>query len=758
MSATPGTSSNPLNSSKRTSIVTLCVAVGVSLMLLAAFVRVGQLQVRPSRELVEQMKPRISQRNDLAQRGDLLDRRYRLLASSRVGRRVVIDPEVYKTHESLDDATRRLAGAMGKPFAEVRDRIAKALEENAKRDVVLAQWKAEHPELKERAVGDVATLATREAPKIVTILRQNDDTKARAEEAAELPSLSPDDPFTAFAMSPSSQSPEAESDASDSTSAAASQKKPPKPLRYLAMSDLLTEDQADAVSALLRRSKDKSAPKPLKGVVLERVPDREFVAGDEVAAIVGKVGFGDKGMMGTEYRLEDELKGEAGKISYLRDRSGRPLWIESGFIVPPTHGNAVRLSIDLEIQRIAYDELCKQVEKANAAGGRIVVVDPRTGEVLAMADIMRDVPGAVPFPWVPVDAKGKRLSDAGFNDEARYVALREDPARKIHPALGRNRCIEDVYEPGSTFKPFVWSTITELGLISPDKMIDCEGGRWRAPDGRPLSDVVERDHQTWTEVLVNSSNIGMVKGAQLLSHQQAHDLIKRFGFGDKTQVGLPGEASGIVPTLKEWKLYTQVSVAYGHNVAVTPVQMARAFSVFARDGMQAGTLPQLRLTSLEEGEAAPVTFRVLPPEIAKLTREIMVHVVESVERRWMKDEIPTGGFRYKLFGKSGTALIPLGAPPKGFTYPKGSGGYLKNQFISSFVAGGPVEKPQLVCVAVIDDPGVIAGQSRKARYGSSAAGPLARRVLERSLTYLGVPASPRDEAQLKEIENIEKSR
>lgn len=735
---------NAIKASKRTSLVTFCVAIGISVMLFAAFVRVGQLQMRPAAQLVEQMKPRISQRNDIAQRGDLLDRRYRLLASSRVGRRVVIDPEIFKTHENLDDATRKLANAIGKSFTEVRNRIAKALEENAKRELAVSEWdKANSP-------------GTDGAAKIVTIARQVEEAKPEAK--SDLPALSPNDPFTAFALNPSAPLPKFQDDHTKATevdqAVDATPKGPPNPLRYLAMSDLLTEDQADAVAGLVKRSKDKTAPKPLKGIVLERVPDREFVAGDEVAAIIGKVGFGDKGMMGTEYRLENELKGEAGKISYWRDRSGKPLWIESGFIVPPTHGNAVRLSVDLEIQRIAYDELKEQVEKTNAAGGRIVVVDPRTGEVLAMADIMRDVPGAAPFPWVPVDEKGKRLSDAAFNDEARYVALREDPNRKIHPALGRNRCIEDVYEPGSTFKPFVWSTITELGLIKPDKMIDCEGGRWRAPDGRPLTDVVERDQQTWTEVLVNSSNIGMVKGSQLLSYKQMHDLVKRFGFGDKTQVGLPGEANGIVPALKDWKLYTQVSLAYGHNIAVTPVQMARAFSVFARDGIHAGTLPQLRLTSLDENEATPMTYRVLPPAIAKLTRETMVHVVESVERRWMKDEIPVGGFRYKLFGKSGTALIPLGAPPKGFTYPKGSGGYLKNQFISSFVAGGPVESPQLVCVAVIDDPGVISGQSRKARYGSSAAGPLARRVLERSLTYLGVPASPRDAEQMKQLEKV----
>jgi cell division protein FtsI/penicillin-binding protein 2 len=173
--------------------------------------------------------------------------------------------------------------------------------------------------------------------------------------------------------------------------------------------------------------------------------------------------------------------------------------------------------------------------------------------------------------------------------------------------------------------------------------------------------------------------------------------------------------------------------------------MVRAYSAFARTGELAGTLPTLRFTSAETDEAPPVTYRVLPTGVARTTRETLVGVAQVIEDRWMKKEIPEGGWRYTMFGKSGTAKIPLGAAPANHRAPRGVKGYYENQFISSFIAGAPVENPQIVLIAIIDDPGTAEGRARAERYGSAAAGPVARRVLERSLTYLGVPASPRRE-------------
>ena len=371
------------------------------------------------------------------------------------------------------------------------------------------------------------------------------------------------------------------------------------------------------------------------------------------------------------------------------------------------------------------------------------MIDPLTGEILAMADIYRDV-GVLPeFPWVDAKPDPDAPKPAKYDswDAPRYRTLSPDPMRKIHPALGRNRCVEDIYEPGSTFKPFVWSLLTEAKLCDPDEIFDTEGGRWliRAGRGRRyIEDVTKRDQMTWREVLINSSNIGMIKGASRMEHQTLHDGIMRYGFGSRTGITLPGEASGLITPMKRWTVWTQESVSFGHEVAVTPVQMARAFCVFASPGDEAGTMPQVTLEAVGK-EAGNVRVRAIPAEIARLTRFTIRNVAAKVEERMAEDDPnePVDGWKYVMFGKSGTAEIPLGKPPEGKKRPRGSSGYYDNQYNSSFVAGAPLEKPKLVVVVVIDDPGPEIVHRRR-HYGSRVAGPVARRVLERSLTYLGV--------------------
>lgn len=159
-----------------------------------------------------------------------------------------------------------------------------------------------------------------------------------------------------------------------------------------------------------------------------------------MAPLVGKVGFGHKGMMGAEYRLEEALR-RRGLSTYVRDRSGKPLWVEPAGVIPATPGTNVCLSIDSELQRIAHEEVARQVEDMNAAGGRCVIADPNTGEVLAMVDIVRDVPGALPFPWVdaPVKTDGKKSGApkprGSFDPNQCYRVIPDDPGRRVHPRL-----------------------------------------------------------------------------------------------------------------------------------------------------------------------------------------------------------------------------------------------------------------------------------------------------------------------------------
>lgn len=709
----------------RFSRTAIALVAGATVAFSLLFARVAQLQLAPGADLREQMVARTTTRNDLAPRGDILDRRGRLIASTAFARRVVIDPTVFGKDRDLSAEAARLAGATGLSKAEVEAKIRNAIAENSRRDEVTANWPAsaptDAPVMVAKGVDVPADAATEGSPK------PSDDPFAEAQEAGRR--------AEAKAAGKPAATP-AEANPIEPKEPAG----PPKPIRYLAVTDLLTHEQELAVRALMKRSKDN--PKPLVGVVLERQQVREFTGGDPMAPLVGKVGYGHKGVMGAEYRLEETLSGDEGSLTYVRDRSGRPLWVEPTGVIPATAGENVRLSIDSELQRIAFEETGKQVEDMNAAGGRCVIADPSTGEVLAMVDIVRDVPDAIMFPWSDPPAKGEPRHRTTFDPNRRYKVIPDDPGRRIHPALARNRCVEDIYEPGSTFKPFVWSTITELGRAKPEEVINTENGHWTTPDGRPLTDVTARPTMTWQQVLINSSNIGMVKVATRLTPQELHDAVVRFGFGQKTNIGLPGEATGLVTPLSHWKTPTHTSVSYGHELGVTPLQMVRAFSAFARSGEQAGTLPTLHLLASDTRAPQP-SIRVLPPEIALLTRHTMKYVVDAVDRNAAKKDMPVGGWRYSMFGKSGTAKIPITGAPKGKVNLTGEG-YFDNQFISSFLSAGPVESPKLVCLVIIDDPGPREGASRRSRYGASAAGPAARRIMERSLTYLGVPASPEE--------------
>ncbi len=698
---------------RRFSAVAWLLAGSVTLAMGGVLVRVAQLQVHPSQALREHFEPRVTRRIEIAPRPDIVDRRNRPLSVTRFGSRAIVDPTLLP--QDLDVAITRLAAAIGVPANDVGQRILRAVVENESR---LAAAES-------RAAADSA------GPPAAVTSRFMSMVKSRLEPIAGL-----DDDQS----EPTDSAP---ADASTDANTPVDTSQIRKPIRYLAVSKLLTDEQARAVRQL-----------KIPGVSLEKRQVREYPGGAEIAAIVGKVDFKHAGLLGAEKLLNKKLTGHNGHIDFVRDARGNPMWIEPDQIEQSQPGEDVRLSVDLEIQRIVTEEVNRGMEDADSAGGRGLVVDPASGEILAMVDLMRDIPGAEPFPWAdepppaPPIMNGKKSRPAprppapNFpTGKHRWIVNKADPARLIHPALARNRCVEDVYEPGSTFKPYVWSTITELGLVRIDEVFETGRDGWRTPDGRWIRDVHARDSFTWDQVLVQSSNIGMIKGAQRMTPAQLHDAVIRFGFGKPTNLGLPGESPGIVTSMKNWKLGTQVSVAFGNEIAVTPVQMARAFCAFARPGEYAGTLPRLRLTVDGADEGPGVTYRVLPATIATLTRETMKGVTGAMETKYCQPP-PGEQWRYMMFGKSGTAKIPIGAPPKGKRSMRGVPyhGYL-DQYRSSFVAGGPLENPRLVVLVIIDDPGPDR-IAKKTYYGSAVAGPVVRRIMERALTYLGTPPSP----------------
>lgn len=660
-------------------VVTIGVVMGVLML------RVTQLQMRPGAQLREHVQARVTRTSLPPTRGSITDRIGRYLATSEIGYRAFVDPTEFP--DPPDEAIERLATALEIPADELGKAILTKIAENR----------------------------TRVAP------RPTEPQKERKPGLHEV--------LSRLAAAVRAEPPDAAFKPDDDESEA--------PIRYVRVSEVLDEGSLDALHKLR-----------IPGVHLEQRGVREYPGQGLAASIVGKLADDKKWSLGTERSHDKELMGSVGKLQYTRDAQGHPVWMSPGSFAPAKGGDDIRLSIDLEMQRIATEELWRGVRDADSAGGRVVVMDPRSGEILAMVDLVRPVPDAVPFPWADAlpGGRGKKNSallyeptDSGPHE--RYITLKPDLGRLVHPALARNRCVEDVYEPGSTFKPFVWSTITELGRAKPTEVFDTEGGHWRTSYGRPIRDVVKRQTMTWTEVLINSSNIGMSKGGERLSFDQLCDAVHRFGFGSRTSIGLQGETAGLVTPRKLWSKYTQTSVSFGHEIAVTPVQMVRAFSVFARSRELAGTLPDARLTAADEG-TPPMLHRVLRPDIAMMTRTILHEVAAAMEAKMASNkEHPETGWRYAIFGKSGTAEIPLGKAPPGKRRPPGNKGYFDRQYNSSFIAGGPLEEPRLVVLVVIDDPG-----PERVRmgtyYGAHVAGPVVRRIMERSLSYLGVPPSP----------------
>lgn len=658
---------------KRINLVAVAVAVGVTAMLAATAVRVAQLQLKPSEQLAAHLSDRQVTIVEPARRADITDRRARVLAATRFGYHVIIDPEQFP-RKNTDEAIVKLATALGLKPEEIGARILSRMASNQEK-------KAVH-------------------------------TQALAEQAAER-KAAPDP----LATSPA----EGGDDELDAKPALA---------RYLPIGGLLDDSRVDIVKAL-----------KIPGVHLESRQVRVMNSNDIIGGLVGKVGFGDKGLIGSEKLLDKPLQPTPGKFTYTADVKGKPIWVEPNAYTPPTRGADTALALDLEVQRIVEEELERGVVEADAAGGRAVVMDPDTGEILAMVDILRDLPQLRDYDW-----KTPLHRDEPPVPGQRWRIIPEDKARDTHPALGRNRCVEDIYEPGSTFKAFMWASVTELQLAKPKEIIQTHGGAYRVPYGnRWVRDVHGHGSQTWQEVLVNSSNIGMTIGCARMSFEQHYNAIRKFGFGTRPHTNLPGETAGLVPPLKQWTDWTQTSCSFGYQVGVTPVQIARAFCSISRSGDDNGVLPPARLLAASNNIPADVEpRRVLPRWTADITRETLRGVTASLDRKLAAKPVPEKDWKYEIYGKSGTAYASVGTGPMDehgvrAKPPKGGDSYFP-QFNSSFIAGGPAVNPRLVMIVVIDDPGPDLIRRREHR-GASVAGPVVRRSLERCLTYLGVPPS-----------------
>ncbi len=442
--------------------------------------------------------------------------------------------------------------------------------------------------------------------------------------------------------------------------------------RYVVIDERLSPERLDKFDAL-----------KLPGLATEPVSVRDYPQGRLAGQLVGFVGRDGDGLEGLERQFNDRLKAETGRLAYLRDARRQALWVEADGYRPQSDGETIRLSIDLGIQAIAQRQLEAAVEKFQAAAGQMIVMDPHTGEILAMAN-------------VPTF------------DPARFGDL---PAEQR-----RNRIVTDVFEPGSIFKPFVWAALTETGVMKPSQKVDCTlEGVWRTPYGRRLRDAHPEGLITWDEVLVQSSNIGMAKAAEKITPEQLHTIVRAFGFGEPTGSGLLGESPGLLNPLKQWTRYSQSSIPMGQEIGVTGMQIARAFCTLANDGYL--VTPTIEAVDYNT-EQALIQERLLSPSIAMHTRAVLGRTVEEGTGRHAKSKL------YDLFGKTGTAQLPDAV----------NGGYHQNRYVSSFLAGAPLDEPRLVVGCFIQDPDRSIGH-----YGGIVAAPAVKEVIEQSLLYLGVP-------------------
>jgi len=413
---------------------------------------------------------------------------------------------------------------------------------------------------------------------------------------------------------------------------------------------------------------------------------RYYPGGALAGQVLGLVGVDGKGLEGLELSFNQELSGWAGRLGYLCDARREPVWVEKTDYEPPIDGEDVRLSLDATIQHIAESELGEACQTFSAQSGQLIVMDPRDGQVLAMAN----------YP--------------GF-DPNQYA--------NTGPEQRRNRCVTDAYEPGSTFKPFVWAAALEAGVAEPDEVIDCtDVGYYVSPRGRGLHDVHGHGQITWDQVLIKSSNIGMAIVAQRMGASMIYDAVDAFGFGHVTGSRLLGEASGLVWPLDKWNHYSVTSVPMGQEIGVTGLQMATAFCAIANGGLSV-TPKVLAEVEWADGLGAEVRIyeRVLSAATADYTRGVLRQVViEGTGRRADSD-------LYGIFGKTGTAQVA----------DREQGGYLPDAYVASFVGGAPVDEPQVVVICAIHQPDRTIGYK-----GGVVAAPVVRRVIEQTLSYLGV--------------------
>ncbi|HEY5619519.1 MAG TPA: penicillin-binding protein [Vicinamibacterales bacterium] len=421
----------------------------------------------------------------------------------------------------------------------------------------------------------------------------------------------------------------------------------------------------------------------LDGVGFMKESRRFYPNKDLAAHVLGYVGIDNKGLNGIEAAYDALIKGRPGTVLIQTDARRQAF---SRLERPSTSGATLELTIDQYLQHVVERELRVGVEENRAAGGTALVMDPHTGEILALAN---------------------------------WPTFNPNTYREANKDAQRNRAIQDLYEPGSTFKIVTASAAFEEELVKPTDLIDVSAGRIRF--GRR---VIYDDHRSgvlsFEDVIVKSSNIGAIKVGQKLGPDRLGAYVSRFGFGRRTSPDFPGESPGIVWDPAKLTDSALASVSMGYQVAVTPLQMAAALSSIANRG----TLfePRIVRAVIADGRRTPVPHKVVRQTVSTGTAAVLTAIMEQVVQRGTGKNAHIDGFT--VAGKTGTAQKVV------------NGQYSRSDYNASFIGFVPSRKPTFVIVVVIDSP-----HGNRSYYGSTVAAPVFQRIAEAGLRLYGVPPS-----------------
>ena len=468
------------------------------------------------------------------------------------------------------------------------------------------------------------------------------------------------------------------------------------------LSDLLGLDKAEVVKLLSKKKRfvwikrrisdeqeEALRPLHLKGISIKHEYKRVYPYEKLCSQVLGFTDIDENGLGGIERSLNQVISGSNGSKVVEKDGLQHQFSTLKGETVSARYGDSVFLTIDCNVQSIVEEELEKACLKWDPNSAIAIAMDPSTGEVLAMAN---------------------------------YPTFDPNFVRDSNPAERRNRAITDCFEPGSLIKPLIVSGALDSGLVKEDETIFCYNGAYKVNGGRR----VVRDSHSYgdlsvSDIVVHSSNIGMAQIGQRIKKQRLHRYLKDFAFGEKTGIQLPGEVRGIVRPLNLWSVDSEISVSFGYETAVTPIQMVAAFCSIANGG----TLLQPQIVSKitdYSGKRVKKNYdparirRVVSPKIA---REVMAPILENVVKEGTGKRAML--FTHRVAGKTGTAkkLEKVGNKMK-----------YSNKYIGSFVGFAPVDEPKICVLVSLNEP------KNGAYYGGTVAAPAVGNIIERTLGYM----------------------